>query len=214
MKTLIAIPCMDQVPAQFAQSLATLNRVGECFVTMRIGSLIYEARNNLAKDAVDMGADYVFWMDSDMTFPADSLEKMMKLAKEKGDDAIITGLYFRRVEPFSPVLFDELSFDNELGRPHFKNTDEIPTEPFKVAGCGFGCVLLPTHILVDVGNKSGDIFGPMRGVGEDLSFCIRANQLGYEIWCDPSIECGHVGHTIITRGFWESYKLVKGKSGE
>ena len=42
MKTLIAIPSMDQVPAQFAQCLATLNKVGECAVSFQIGSLITE----------------------------------------------------------------------------------------------------------------------------------------------------------------------------
>ena len=213
MKTLIAIPCMDQVPAVFAQSLATLNREGDCFVTMQIGSLIYDSRNHLASAAIEMGADYVFWMDSDMTFPADALQKMLKLAKEKGDDAIITGLYFRRVEPFTPVLNDILSV-NEEGDITFHNLEAIPTEPFEVEGCGFGCVLCPTDALMTVALKYKAMFDPMKGAGEDLSFCIRARECGYHIWCDPSIECGHVGHSVITRGFWESYKMVKGKSGK
>lgn len=213
MKILIAVPCMDQVPAVFAQSLAALEKVEECWIQFRIGSLIYDARNELAKEALRMGTDYVFWMDSDMTFTQDALKRLVKRAKEYGENTIMTGLYFRRVEPFSPVLLDTLDIGDD-GRVHFENTKRLPKEPFEVAGCGFGCVLLPTQALMDVAARFGDMFGPMKGVGEDLSFCIRARECGYRIICDPAIECGHVGHNIITRGFWESYKHVKGKAGK
>ena len=49
MKTLIAVPCMDSVPSQFAQSLAMLQKVDECAIAFQIGSLIYTSRNELAK---------------------------------------------------------------------------------------------------------------------------------------------------------------------
>ena len=150
-KILIAIPCMDQVPAVFAQSLATLERVEECYIETRIGSLIYSARNDLAKDAVNMGADYVFWMDSDMTFPSDALKRMFAIAEEH-ENTIVTGLYFRRVEPFTPTLFDELSVD-ENGDVHFVITENIPDGLFEVEGCGFGCVLTPTHAFLEVAQK-------------------------------------------------------------
>ena len=41
MKTLIAVPCMDQVPAPFCQSLAQLQKEGECVLAMKSGALIY-----------------------------------------------------------------------------------------------------------------------------------------------------------------------------
>jgi hypothetical protein len=96
MKILIAVPCMDQVPAQFAQSLATLNRVGECLVAFQISSLIYTARDELAKKAIELEVDYVLWLDSDMVFGADTLQRLLN-NRERG---IITGLYYRRVSPF------------------------------------------------------------------------------------------------------------------
>ena len=105
MKTLIAVPCMDQVPAQFCQSLAMLKKVDECAVAFQIGSLIYTSRDNLCKKAINMGADYVFWLDSDMVFNPDVLELLFK---DMEKDTIVTGLYFRRAYPFSPVLFDTL----------------------------------------------------------------------------------------------------------
>lgn len=204
MNTLIAVPSMDQVPTQFAQSLAMLEKVDACAVSFNIGSLIYSSRDQLAKRAIQMGADYVFWLDSDMMFAPDTLVRMFK-SVDKGD--IITGLYFRRVQPFTPVLFDDLTIDDT--GCHWTDFAEIPGEPFEVGGCGFGCVLMPTDIFIDVQSKFGQMFGPIGNVGEDLSFCWRARQLGFKIVCDPSIELGHVGHHVITRGFYEAYRSNK-----
>lgn len=207
MKVLIAVPCMDQVPAQFAQCLATLGKVDNTVVAFQIGSLIYNSRNDLAAIALQQEADYIFWLDSDMVFGSDTLVRMFKTMKEGAGD-ILTGLYFRRVGPFSPVLFKDLSIDED-GNAHFEEFDEIPDGLFEVAGCGFGCVLMPTYIAMDVQAKYGTMFNPIEGTGEDLAFCWRARELGYKIVCDPSIRLGHVGHHVITREFWENYKLIK-----
>lgn len=203
MKIFIAVPCMDSVPAQFAQSLATLNRVGECTVSFQIGSLIYHSRNNLAKQAIGESADYVLWLDSDMVFSPDTLERLIA-DRERGD--IITGVYYRRVSPFSPVLFKTFDVENEKATwTEFKS---IPTEITEVGGCGFGCVLTPTNVFLDVMSKFGNMFSPIGNIGEDLSFCWRARQCGYKIVCDPSIQLGHVGHHIITKDF---YEVIKGR---
>ena len=209
MKTLIAVPSMDQVPALFAQSLASLNRVEECAVAFEIGSLVYTSRNNLAKKAIEYGADYVFWLDSDMVFNPDALEQMHKTMKEKNLD-ILTGLYFRRVEPYTPVVFDKLEM-TEQGC-EWTDFEEIPNELFEVGGCGFGCVLMKTELFVDVFVKHGAFFDPFKGVGEDLSFCWRVRDCGYKIYCDPSIPLGHVGNQMITRNYYESYKVVRARN--
>ena len=59
MKTLIAIPCMDNVAAPFAHSLATMEKTGECVISMNISSLIYDARNQLAAQALKAEAEDV-----------------------------------------------------------------------------------------------------------------------------------------------------------
>ena len=55
-KILIAVPCMDQMPAQFAHSLATLTSYGvenaEVSIWFQIGSLIYSSRDEIAKKAL------------------------------------------------------------------------------------------------------------------------------------------------------------------
>ena len=127
MKTMIAVPCMDSVPSQFAQCLATLKKVGEVVIAFQIGSLIYTSRDNLSKQAIKMGADYILWLDSDMVFEPDILEKMLDTI---GEDEIITGLYFRRVSPFSPVLFDKLEMEDD--GCHWTEFKEIPDKKFEV----------------------------------------------------------------------------------
>lgn len=206
-KILVAVPCMDQVPAQFAQSLATLRKVGACVIAFQCGSLIYTSRNNLAAEAVKHGMDYVFWLDSDMLFPPDTLEKLLDDIKKQEGDVIMTGMYCRRVAPFHPTVFETLEIVDDVST--WTDYKEIPDGLFEVQGCGFGCVLAPTSVFVDVQAKFGHMFSPIGDVGEDLSFCWRARQCGWKIICDPSIELGHVGHHIITREFWEEYKAFE-----
>ena len=98
MKILIAVPCMDQVPAPFCQSLAQIQKTGECVLAMKSGSLIYTSRNDLATQAIQIDADYVMWFDSDMVFKPDTMVRMLD-TMQKNDIDILTGLYFRRVPP-------------------------------------------------------------------------------------------------------------------
>ena len=204
-KTLIAIPRMDSVPTQFRQALAMLQKEGEVALTMQVGSLVYNARNNLAKTAAEMGVDYVFWLDSDMVFAPNTLSRMTKTLEDNDLD-FLTGVYFRRVPPFSPVLYSKMSDD---GMDYAEVTD-LPTEGlFEVAACGFGCVLMKTDVIIDTYAKTGEMFTPIGGTGEDISFCIRARQCGYKIMADPSIVLGHVGHAVFTRDYWEALKNNK-----
>jgi GT2 family glycosyltransferase len=202
MKVLIAIPAMNQVPTQFAASLAILQKPEDAVVGFQVGSLVYQARNNIAKAAVDMGAEVVFWLDSDMTFEPDTLKRLLDDYSEH-KDAIISGIYFKRVAPYVPVLYEVFNIENGE-TTHLIHT-KIPEEIFEVQACGFGCVLTPVKILKDVMDKYGAPFNPIGGNGEDLSFCWRARQLGYKVIADPSVECGHVGYQVITRSFWETY---------
>lgn len=207
-KILIAVPCMNQVPAEFAHSLSMLEKIECCAVNFKIGSLVYTSRDQLAKDAIEAEADYVLWLDSDMVFPPDTLKRLMARLEDNDVD-IISGLYFRRVEPFTPTLFDKL--DVESGQVHWTEFTHIPAEPFEVGGCGFGCVLMSTEVIMSVMARFNQMFTPINGVGEDLSFCWRARQLGYRIWCDPTLYLGHVGYTIITRDYFLAYQTEKEK---
>lgn len=202
MKILIAVPCMDQVPAPFCNSLALLQKVGDCTLMMKSGSLIYTSRNALATAAIHTEADLVFWLDSDMVFQPDTLVRMMKTLQERNLD-MLTGLYFRRVPPYSPVLFDQLDIDGAQAK--FTEFQSIPDELFEVGACGFGCVLMKTDVFFDVQSKYGNMFAPIGNNGEDVAFCWRARQCGYKIFCDPSLICGHVGYSVVDDQFFKVF---------
>lgn len=204
-KILIAIPCMDMVSALFAQSLTTLKKVGECTVSFMIGSLVYDSRNKLAQYAVEMEADYILWLDSDMVFRPDTLERMMKVLDEHEEIDILSGLYFKRGQPFTPVLFSKLEVVD--GVLKFEDYLDLPDELFEVAGCGFGCVLMRTECLLDIAaqEQGGVWFTPKQNAGEDCSFCLRATENGYRIFCDPDIHLGHMAYTPVTKSFYKAY---------
>lgn len=204
MKTLIAVPCMDSVATPFCQSILTMNKVGdECSVSFQVGSLVSESREKLAALAISRDADYVLWLDSDMTFEPDIMERLMK-HMETYD--IVTGLYFRRRPPFSPVIFKKLHLEGDVCL--FEDYTEYPEDRvFEVEGIGFGCVMMKTEVLLSVFARYKNCFTMMGRNGEDVSFSMRARNCGYKIWCDPSIKCGHIAYSMVNEGFYKNYKL-------
>ena len=215
MKVFIAVPSMDSVPAFFAQSLALLQRDCDVQIGWEVGSLVYHARNNLARQALKSDADWVLWLDSDMVFAPDTLQRMLKVCKDN-DISFLTAVCFRRKPPYTPCLFDRLEKVDKGAS--YTALMSVPEGLFKVGGCGFAGVLMSSDVLLSVQSKFGRMFDPMDGFGEDVSFCWRARQCGYDIWCDASIEFGHVGNCIVTRGYFEAYNgggnVSESKTGE
>ena len=129
---------------------------------------------------------------------------MSKVLDDLGEKAILSGVYFRRSPPYSPVIYEYLDFDG-IGNCRWEEFTKIPEDVFEIAACGFGCVLVPTQAFKDVNDEFGDMFSPINGTGEDLSFCWRARQCGWKFYCDPRIVLGHYGRTVINRAYWEDY---------
>ena len=197
---------MDMVASGFAQSLAMLQKGGhETAICFECGSLVYDARNKLAKRAIEMGADYTMWFDSDMIFQPDT---MLKLLEHKDEGGIISGVYFRRSPPYTPVVFAKCN----VRERSWADLEEMPTELSEVEGVGFGCVLVGTDVLMSIASKQWRWFEPLKGFGEDLSFCWRARECGYKILLDPSVKCGHVGNIVVTEQFFNAYGGAKNES--
>ncbi len=200
MKTLIAIPCMDMIHADFVRSLLSLEISGEVQYTFAQSSLIYDARNQLAEIAVKGGFDRVLWLDSDMQFPASTFRRLHEHLDLGAEMA--TGLYFGRRPPFGPIIYRDVRLEDRGERflaPVAESFDDYPRdEVFDVAACGFGCVMTGVDLLCRVAEKYGPPFTPVSGLGEDLSFCMRVRDLGAQIRCDSSLTLGHVGLMVYT----------------
>lgn len=202
MKTLITIPCMDMVHTQFMRSLLQMTKVGEVGFALSSSSLVYDARNTLAKQAVDGGFDRVLWLDSDMDFKPDMFVNLMQDMDDNNLE-IVGGIYFSRKEPVVPVVYQRVGYyhddEQDTVTPCALNYYEYPKdELFPCEGIGFGAVLMTTDLIKKVQDKYGLPFSPILGFGEDLSFCIRARDVGATIMCDSRIKVGHVGLRTYT----------------
>ena len=188
MKYLIAIPAMDMCPVAFAYSLATLKRVGASRISVISGAAVHEARNELAKEAIDSGADRVLWLDSDMAFGDDLMEKLAADLDEGWD--LVCGIYTKRRLPVAPVIYKEVNRAEGRAVPYL---DYPKDSVFTIAGCGFGAVMMTAELLKRVGP---DPFTPFEKLSEDLSFCWRADDLGARMACDSRVKVGHVGQIV------------------
>lgn len=165
-------------------------------------SLVYDARNQASQKAVDEGYDYVLWLDSDMTFEPDLLEKMLA---EVGDRPVLSGLCFGRRPPFRVCLYSDITVTQEANGGHMPKAivyaDYPRDELIEVAGCGWACVLQRVDMLDVMLTVYGVPFFPIGGLGEDLSFCYRARQLDYKMYADTRLKIGHLMRMAVDENF-------------
>ena len=196
MKTLIAVPCMDYLEADFVECLTNLildpQTPGEIDVRYLKASLIYDARNQIMRYVLEHKEyDYVLWLDSDMTFDSDLLRRLMEDMEGR---LAVTGLCFGRRPPFKPCVYNRLEVqqDGKVVLPVAKNWMDYPRDQiFEVEACGFACVLMRREVL-EVMAIYGVPFYPVGGMGEDLTFCWRANKMGIRFHCDSRLKIGHI----------------------
>lgn len=190
MRLLIAVPSFDTIRAEFFQSVMDLtkwlweNHIDH-EVKIHAGSLVYAARDKLARYAIKNKFDEVLWIDSDMVFDGHLYDDLKMCGKD-----MVCGLFISRHHPYVSCIFSEIS--------PVERITEFPDETFEVMACGFGCVLMKTKVLEDVMNQnSGVCFLPDQKKSEDVAFCMRARGCGYRIFCEPTARVGHVGSVVI-----------------
>ena len=207
-KLLIAVPCMDTVPVQFLRSLTALTRrltLDGVSWTLAIESqtLVYIALERLAGRGGNHKFSHILWLDSDMEFPDDLFETLRSTGKD-----FVTGIACGRRPPFCPCVF------KALDPPALFQWEEMPEEPFQIAGCGFAGVLIRTDIVRRVMQRFGNSFNPIPALGEDLSFCKRAAETGAEIWAAPAAQLGHVGRISLRPEDAQLWNQIKKQGGE
>ena len=184
-KILIGMPTMGNMDIEAVKCLMQLEFDGSVDIVSE--SLVYDARDKIAMDALHAQVDYVMWLDSDIIYPADIIHKLMKHNKD-----MVTGLYYKRTPPYTPCIY-KLEEDRLL--PYIDYPED---SLFQVEAAGFGCTLMKAKVIKEIHEKFGGCFFPINGIGgEDLSFIRRAKEIGVDIWCDSSIQCGHVGRQIV-----------------
>ena len=197
MRTLIAVPCMDMVHTLFFSSVMNLHKPEGTEIAVSCSSLVYNARNMLAKRAIDEGFDRVLWLDSDMVFDADLLDRL-SADMDKGLQ-YVCGLFFTRKNPLKPCIY------RYLGNRENENGEEVPAadpytdypreQVFPVDGSGFAAVMMTTDLIRKCGQSP---FFPIMGFGEDFTFCLKAREAGATLWCDSTVKVAHIGQSLAT----------------
>jgi len=215
MKTLIAIPCMDVMETDFTECLTNLRPVGEVEIKYLKATLVYDARNQITRYALEKGGfDYVLWLDSDMTFEPDLMERLIADIEGKEDGVrkmAVTGLCFGRRPPFKPCIYQKLDVqtNGQMVLPVCEPWFDYPRDRmFEVQGCGFACLLMRIDMLEAMGIY-GVPFFPVGGLGEDLTFCWRARKLDLSFHCDSRLKIGHIMRVSVDETFRDT--VMKGR---
>jgi len=183
----ICIPAYGSVPSLTLASILDVVEFTQSFADVKRFIVdtqpVDKAREQLTKKALQWGADYLLWLDSDMTFPADIA---LRLLAAEAD--IVSGLYCMKQPPYLPVarIFDE------DGKFYFIKSWEKDSL-IRVSGYGLGCCL----VRADIFNTLPEPHFYWSGFSEDINFCIDAGKDGYELLLDTSVKCGHVGGIIF-----------------
>lgn len=196
-RTLIAVPCMEMVHTDFMQAFVMLKRVGDTRFGITKCSMLHDARNTFASKAIQGGYDRVLWLDSDMVFKPDLMERLSADMDEGRE--FVSALAFKRVAPIDPVIYGSLTELEDA--PGLYRADALADYPedqlFRIEGSGFGAVMVSTDLIKRIWDRYGPPFNYVANLGEDLSFCWKARQIGAELWCDSRVKAGHIGSMVF-----------------
>jgi len=107
-KVSVCVPCRDTVHAAFAFDLAKMLQHCqamniEAVPHFSIGTLIVNQRDQLADMALQAGSSHVLWLDSDMMFPVDTVQRLLH-----HQVPIVAGNYVTRQYPHKTVAYTQL----------------------------------------------------------------------------------------------------------
>ena len=171
--------------ASFYDELTQVERPEGTIVSHAVGLYIQKNRDQLAAHAIELGAEWIWYVDDDHVFPPDTLQKLLAHNVD-----IVSGVYVKRVAPFLPVVYDHEDTNGEMTRHPFTSQD-IGLKP--VLALGGGCLLVKTHVHVALGAPYWRFGTTLTGEmdGEDIDFCKRARANGFTVWCDFNAPVGH-----------------------
>lgn len=187
----LAFPSGDLVNVRFVKSLLDLFAYStpsiDIFWANFVSSRITDNRNNLVELAKKGDATHIMFIDADMTFPPDTLQRLLGYNKD-----IVCATASKRNEECRDMI----------GIP--SNPEDAITSKsiIEMESVGLCCMLINMDIFYKI--KKPYFAEPEHGddlIPEDAYFCQKAKESGARIWCDLPLSL-HIGHL----GFKE-YKI-------
>ena len=198
----LCFECVQQgASIQISQDYSSMVNFARCKV---LGANVLKGPDQLPWQG-KLQYDYQLWIDSDIVFNLEAFYKLIWMDKD-----IAAGWYVTEDGRTTSVAhwLDEDDFRSNGGVMNHETLESISKrkKPFTVDYTGFGWLLIKKGVFEHEGMKY-PWFAPKMQVfesgnvqdmcGEDVSFCLDAKEMDYEIWCDPRIRVGHEKTRII-----------------
>jgi GT2 family glycosyltransferase len=183
MPGLIAVPTSQSSRySEFWESLFQLEKPEGTIVRVGKGPSVALNRNGLTSTMLELGLDWIFYVDDDQIFQPDTLMKL--LADNK---PVVSGAYCAKHHPFPPHVY----WQNENGTVVPRSV-KGESGLLSVGSVGAGALLVKREVIESMdcpwwtlGQIHKDKWG------DDVDFCRRVHKAGFEIWIDLDVQVGH-----------------------
>ena len=148
---------------------------------------VSEIRNNMVEQALDEVCTKIIMLDSDQTYPSDTIIKLLS-----HDKPIVAGQVHRRYPPFDPIMLRGKLYQYESIPYEDMYTDKL----VEIDATGAACMCIDSKIFLDIKYPWFEEIPKTKDqepAGEDINFCWKAKQAGCKIFMDTSIHVGHLG---------------------
>jgi GT2 family glycosyltransferase len=156
--------------------------------------IVSDSRNLIAQKALELECTHILFTDDDHIFPADAVIRLLE-----HDVDIVGALAFKRRPPYDPCIFNAVKNEStgEVGMVHEVLIKQGLQE---ITAVGFAFVLIKVEVFKTLafpwfvyGDKSLGIMVAQGGIGEDMSFCVKARHAGFKVYCDTDLIVPHIG---------------------
>ena len=185
-KILIAVPVGHFIlPWKFADSLVRSvlylqNQGLKVEVLIHEGSYIEDNKNFLLNRALTYDFEYLIMLDWDHVFEPTTLHGLYKTAHDKQLD-LCSGLYFIEKGLYKyPCLIVNGTVPEQFPREDL----------FEVDTFAAGFSIMSYKAAKAISQVGG--YTRIKGWGEDVSFCHRAKEAGFKVWCHSGFKVGHL----------------------
>lgn len=211
------------VAGEFCQSVAlTLLRDGAAhrriagFLSLASSPRISYARTRIVDDFLAFAGDpeWLFMVDADMAFDADTLDRLLDVADPE-DRPIVGGLCFvgGREQPPHPTLYRLVDDD---GAARLQPILDWPHgELVQVDATGAACLLVHRTVFEQLQLRYprpfpwfAETFLDKAQIGEDVTFCLRARRLGIPVHVHTGVEVGHMKTARIDSAYFDLYQTL------
>jgi len=198
-KVMIAIPVYDKPEVETVISLfdTTVDTKHKIKLWFQSNSLVHRSRSMLADRALELDMDYLLFIDADMKFPPDALDRLVAHNVD-----VVGALCTMRQPPCLPTI-GKFTKDEQGNCTGVSTILKYPDNAlFEVDSIGMAFTLISRRALEAVRKaartpKSGSFrFEELQNGGElpeDSAFCYRAKQAGMKVYCDTGLSILHKG---------------------